>query len=55
MECAEEDLCLGISRSKMTSLRNSRLGKFSVDLLFSLLEKLDRHTDNIGITHVVKK
>ena len=32
---------LGISRSKMTSLRNGRLGKFSKDLLFSLLQKLD--------------
>ena len=28
---------LGISRSKMTSLRNGRLEKFSIDLLFSLL------------------
>ena len=32
---------LGISRSKMTSLRNGRLGKFSIDLLFSLLGRLD--------------
>ena len=32
---------LGISRSKMTSLRNGRLGKFSIDLLVSLLGKLD--------------
>ena len=32
---------LGIGRSKMTSLRNGRLEKFSVDLLFSLLGKLD--------------
>ena len=32
---------LGISRSKMTSLRNGRLEKFSIDLLFSLLGKLD--------------
>ena len=32
---------LGISRSKMTSLRNGRLGQFSIDLLFSLLGKLD--------------
>ena len=32
---------LGISRSKMTFLRNGRLGKFSIDLLFSLLGKLD--------------
>lgn len=32
---------LGISRSKMTSLRNGRLGKFSINLLFSLLGKLD--------------
>ena len=37
---------LGISRSKMTFLRNGKLGPFSIDLLFSLLEKLDRHTDN---------
>ena len=34
---------LGISRSKMTSLRNSRLGKLSIDLLFSLLDKLDHY------------
>ncbi len=33
---------LGISRSKMTALRNGRLGQFSIDLLFSLLEKLDQ-------------
>ena len=32
---------LGISRSKMTSLRNGRLGQLSIDLLFSLLGKLD--------------
>ena len=32
---------LGIGRSKMTALRNGRLEKFSIDLLFSLLEKLD--------------
>ena len=32
---------LGISKSKMTSLRNGRLGQFSIDLLFSLLGKLD--------------
>ena len=32
---------LGISRLKMASLRNGRLGKFSIDLLFSLLGKLD--------------
>ena len=32
---------LGISRSKMTSLRNGRLEKFSIDLLFSILGKLD--------------
>ena len=32
---------LGISRSNMTALRNGRLGQFSIDLLFSLLEKLD--------------
>ena len=32
---------LGTSRSKMTSLRNGRLEKFSIGLLFSLLGKLD--------------
>ena len=32
---------LGISRPNMTALRNGRLGKFSIDLLFSLLGKLD--------------
>ena len=36
---------LGISRSKMTDLRNGRLGKFSIDLLFSLLGKLDHHIE----------
>ena len=34
---------LGISRSKMTSLRSGRLGKFSTDLLFPLLEALNHH------------
>ena len=34
---------LGISRSKMTDLRNGRLGKFSMDLLLSLLRKLNHH------------
>ena len=33
----------GISRSKMTSLRNGRLGHFSIDLLFSLLDQLDHY------------
>lgn len=46
---------LGIGGSKMTALRNGRLGQFSIDLLFSLLEKLDHHKDNIGFTHTVKK
>ena len=32
---------LGISKSKIISLRNGRLGQFSIELLFSLLEKLD--------------
>ena len=32
---------LGISRLKMTSLKNGKLRDFSVDLLLSLLEKLD--------------
>lgn len=34
---------LEISRSKMTALRNGRLGNFSIDLLFALLGKLDHH------------
>ena len=36
---------LGISRRKMTDLRNGRLGGFSLDLLFSLLGKLDYHIE----------
>ena len=32
---------LGISRSKVTELRNGRLKGFTIDDLFSLLEKLD--------------
>jgi len=32
---------LEISRSKMTSLRNGKLGKFSINLLFFLLGRLD--------------
>ena len=32
---------LGISKSKMTALRNGKLRGFSVDLLLSFLEKLD--------------
>lgn len=32
---------LGIGRSKMTELRNGRVGKFSIDVLFSFLGKLD--------------
>ncbi|MFQ6043260.1 MAG: helix-turn-helix domain-containing protein [Candidatus Poribacteria bacterium] len=31
---------LGISRSKISDLRNGRLGKFTLELLFSLLGKL---------------
>ena len=34
---------LGISRSKMTALRNGRLKSFTVDGLFSLIEKLGPH------------
>lgn len=34
---------LGISRSKMTDLRNGRLGKFSMDLLLALFRKLNHH------------
>ena len=34
---------LGISRSKMTALRNGRLKNFSIDYLGSLLEKLVPH------------
>jgi predicted XRE-type DNA-binding protein len=36
---------LGLSRNKMTSLRNGRLGNFSLDMLFSLLGKLDYHVE----------
>ena len=32
---------LGISQSKMTELRNGRLKDFTINYLFSLLEKLD--------------
>ena len=34
---------LGISRSKMTALRNGRLKNFTIDHLVSLLGKLDPH------------
>jgi predicted XRE-type DNA-binding protein len=36
---------LGVSRSKMTALRNGRLDKFTIDLLFSLLAKLDDYIE----------
>ena len=36
---------LGIGRSKMTELRNGRLKGFTIDVLFSLLGKLDHHID----------
>ncbi len=36
---------LGISRSKMTELHNGRLKGFTIDLLFSLLGKLDHHIE----------
>ena len=36
---------LGLSRSKMTDLRNGRLRKFTIDHLFSLLGKLDYHIE----------
>jgi len=36
---------LGISRSKMTELRNGRLKGFTIDILFSLLGKLDQHIE----------
>ena len=32
---------LGMSRKKMTALRNGRLGDFTLDMLFSCLGKLD--------------
>lgn len=34
---------LGISRAKMTALRNGRLKSFTIDCLFSLIEKLEHH------------
>ena len=40
---------LGISRSKMTALRNGRLKSFTLENLFALMEKLGyhiEHTDN---------
>ena len=36
---------LGLSRSKMTDLRNGRLKNFTIDHLFSLLGKLDYHIE----------
>ena len=36
---------LGISRSKMTELRNGRLKGFTIDYLFSLLGKLDHQIE----------
>ena len=37
---------LGISRSKMTELRNGQLKGFTIDCLFSLLGKLDHPSSN---------
>lgn len=37
---------LGISRSKMTALRNGRLKSFTIDFLFSLMEKLEHHSEH---------
>ena len=45
---------LGISRSKMTSLRNGRLGQFSIDLLFYLLGKLD-HEEVVAMKDEMEK
>ena len=36
---------LGLSRSKMTTLRNGRLKNVTIDCLFSLLGKLDYHIE----------
>ena len=36
---------LGLSRSKMTDLRNGRLRNLTIDHLFSLLAKLDYHIE----------
>ena len=36
---------LGISRSKMTALRNGRLKSFTLDDLFALMEKLGYHIE----------
>ena len=36
---------LGMSRSKMASLRNGRLKDFTIDRLFSLLGQLDHHIE----------
>ena len=45
----ESALFLGISRSKMTELRNGRLSSFTIDKLFSFLGKLD-HQVSIQVT-----
>ena len=37
---------LGISRSKMTALRNGRLKNFTLDDLFALMEKLGYHIEH---------
>ena len=39
----EAAVFLGLSRYKMTQLRNGRLNSFTVDYLVSLVEKLERH------------
>ena len=36
---------LGMSRHKMTELRNGRLKNFTIDHLFSLLGKFDHHVE----------
>ena len=38
---------LGISRSELSMLRKGRLANYSLDYLFSLLEKLDRQIEVI--------
>ena len=37
--------CLGISRSKMTTLRNGRLQNFTIDYLVSVLRELNQRIE----------
>ncbi len=48
--------CLGITTDKMTQLRNGRLNRFPVNLMYSLLKKLEEHTQHYSFRkHILLK